>query len=181
MEIKIKYPKLFSKRNLIKYSILSWWLTPIAKFELQEILQKKSIQLHFPEIQAYLYSKECMLATLFLENDLKHEDLFGNLLTSGIYENVIDPSGKRRRVRKSDFVTLYLQFRKKPKTKVFRRGYNDHGSMADPNKKAIREEEFIENSSKQYEIELQRTKESLISKTIINESLLFLYELKGID
>lgn len=180
-EIRVKYPKLFSKRNLIKYSVLSWWLTPIAKFELQEILQKKAIQLHFPEIQSYLYSRECMMASLFLENDLKHEDLFGNLLTNGIYENIVDTNGKHKRLHKSDFVTLYLQFRKKPNAKVFRRGYNDHGSMADPDKKAIRDEEYIELSTKQYELELQRTKESLLSKTLINEMLIFLNELEGID
>lgn len=175
-EITLRVPRLFKKEYIIKYSILSWYLDPWTQFELQEFLRKKCTQLGFFEIEAlYLYSKELMLYTIFSENDCSHGSLFGNILQPGVYENitVISPEKtKKLRVKKSDFIFLSLKQRKPPKKKVYRRGYNDHGSMPPWDKKARTEANMLLDY---YERELERQRSQLHSK---NKQLEYLYEMK---
>lgn len=180
-EIRLKIPTLASKRNLLKYAILSWYIPEVTRWELQEFIRNRAISLHFPEVAAYCYSKEVMTYLLYSENDLKHSDLFGNILQRGIYIYHKDSSGDRVKVKIDDFVSLTLKYRSKPKKKVFRRGYNDHGSLADSSKKAIQEEEGKELGQQQLEIELRRVTEKLQLSNLINQTLLSLQDLEGID
>lgn len=175
-EIKLSVPRIFKKSDIIKYSILSWYCTTWTRFELQEFLRKKCTQLRLFEIETlYLYSKELMLYTLFRENDCTHGNLFGNILQPGIYINNYyqDFEGiKKIRLKKSDFIKLVLSTRTKPKKKVFRRGYNDKGSLP-PFDKRARIEANTESLTF-YEKELERNREQLLAK---NKQLQFLLEM----
>lgn len=139
-DISIKYPKLFSSRSLIKYAILSWYLPPYTQILLQEVLEVKATRLHFPEVKSYLYSKKYMLANLYLETDYKHSEIFGNLLTKGVQNNIRTSEGEKRRITATDSVLLVLCNSSTAKRKVRRRGYNDQGSRAPKGVSAAREE-----------------------------------------
>lgn len=176
LELQIKIPRVFRKRDLIKYSILSWYVPSLTQFELQEILRQKSVQLHLPEIQSYLYSKEVMLATLYLEIDYNKNDLFGNILQNGIYNFIRTDDGKRKKIKIKDQIILSTKHRNKPRKKVYRRGYNDHGSLPPfdevERRKVLRESESL--SILQARIELQRTYEKITASNRIMKGLEFL-------
>jgi len=138
---EVELPRSYQKRFLIKYSILSWYLPVQTGFELREILQKRALEKQYIEIASYCYSKECCLRALYMEIDLRHNDLFGNLLKepmsyiSRTYQ--VSPTEEPRRVkfRVADSVILKLRSPRRARPKVYRRGYNDHGSTTPDDKK----------------------------------------------
>lgn len=176
-EVRIHLPKIFRKTDIIKYSILSWYLNPWTQFELQEFLRRRCTQMKYFEIETlYLYSKDLMMYTLFRENDCTHGSLFGNILQPGIFENNYyqTPEGpKKIRKKRTDFCYLSLYFRKRPTKPVYRRGYKDHGSLPPWDKKARTEAIMSINT---YEKELQIQREQLLAK---NKQLELLYEMKS--
>lgn len=162
---KIRIPDVHSKRSLLKYCILSWSLPPLARFELQEVLRKRSQQHHFFELISYLQSKEVCYCLLFLETDYRLNDVFGNILQPRSNIWVKTPSGGRQRISVPDEIILELRHQPTPRRKIRRRGYNDHGSMADDSerarRKALEEDEFL--TKKHYLMELQRNIEKVKS------------------
>lgn len=98
---------------------------------------------------SYLHSWELCVFKLFQEDDLTLSDLFGNVLK---YErNEKDKTGKIHKVKMDLNISLFLWTKPNPRKKVFRRGYNDHGSLADPNEKARTQE--LKNELSQFVLE----------------------------
>lgn len=175
LETVLKIPKLYRKKDLVKYAILSWYLPEWTKFELQEFLRQKSAQLHFPEVGSYIYSKEVMLASLYRENDYKKNDLFGNILQKGVFVWQQTSSG-RIRIKQPDLCFISTKRRKKARPKVYRRGYNDHGSLPpeDIKKARIEIKKDINLELEQAKIELRRTVESQTASILIMEGIIWL-------
>jgi len=160
----VKFPRVFTKRGLLKYAILSWFLPDQTRFELQEILLQRAKQRNFPEIASYCYSKKFCLKALFLEIDLSLTDLFGNLLREGSYINrpscvqIPGEPNLSKRVKVPDSVKLILLLPKKKKRRTFRRGYDDHGSTTPDDKKGRKEfSHDIRSWTQQNLIELERS------------------------
>jgi hypothetical protein len=128
-EIFINYPKLSTKRDLVKYSILSWFLPPYTRFELQEVLRQKALAHRYFEVEVYLHSKELCAGALYLETDYRLNDVFGNILQKGIFCWTKTLLGSRVKVKNKDFCFLKLKNKQKPKHPQRKRGYNDHGSL----------------------------------------------------
>jgi len=150
---------------------------------LKEILRRRALEKGFWEIESYLYSQELCFRALFLEIDLKHNDLFGNLLKKGTFvwrnfakatgEDSIEGESPRRKAFVPDKIHLTLKTPGKSKRKIRRRGYNDHGSLP-PKDSSIRKKEFLKDFSRDLEqeaIELRRTKFSLSAQNRILELL----------
>ena len=156
LEIRLIYPKIFSERVWIKYCILSWFVGPYTQFELQEVLRKKGDQLKVQNYESYLESKDLCFFSLFLELNVKHSDLFGNILQPGVTENARDSEGKKIRLNKKDVLKLTLRSQPKAKKKVFRRGYNDHGSLPAADERARREANEFKGSQEQWNLELEK-------------------------
>jgi len=133
----LRVPK-FSKRRILRLCILSWYLPEVTRWELQESLRSKMKETNLLQMGSYLHSKQLCLFKLYLEDDLTHNDLFGNLLVKNY--KVREPnSNKIRFIEVREEVFLYLWTRPKPKKKEFKRGYNDHGSLADTSETARRD------------------------------------------
>jgi len=179
---EVRLPRCYSKRFLIKYSILSWFLPELTAWELRETIRRRASEKQYYEIECYIYSKDCCMLALFQEVDLRHSDLFGNLLKSS-YTYIRPTFDKQQeatlsqqdRVKRkvADFCSLLLVRPKKSLPKTFRRGYNDHGSKA-PDDVRIRREEFqkdIFNTLEHEEIELRKVRFALQQRTRIHEIL----------
>jgi hypothetical protein len=178
-EFKLKLPRLFSERALIKYSILSWYMPDSTRFELQEFLRKKAHQQHFPYIEVLTSTKEIMMMSLFTEQRLKLPDLFGNVLTEGSWYWMRTSSNKKVKVLCKDFCLLTLENNtSKPKTKVFRKGYNDQGSRAEFDIAVARQEwrGSAEQRLLQAQIELRRQEEHLQASKWIREIAVLLQD-----
>jgi len=178
----IKIPRSYSKRFLIKYAILSWYLPTFSSWELRETLRQRAKEKLYYEIDSYLYSYDCCNLALFQQVDLSHSDLFGNLLKET--HTFIRPSTKMttepldnrgsRKVKVRDSVTLRIHVQGYSKPKARRRGYNDQGSKAPDDKRILREEIQKDwfNTWKNEEIELRRTQYSSQSRARIHDILL---------
>ena len=163
---EIDVPKLNSSRQILKYIILSWYLEePVSQFCLQERLRERCTQLKlFDYRELLLYTKELFLYALFRDPDLIKNDLFGNILTPGVYENFHYPEAtdkdgtfrksSKRRKKVPDRIVLKVVRQKKASKSAFKRGYNDHGSMATISEKARREANTdpIEHLARELEI-----------------------------
>jgi hypothetical protein len=111
------------------------------------------------------------MQALYQEVDLSHSDLFGNLLksnTSPVRHKISSATGDealdRPDIKKwvTDFCLLELVIPAKVKPKVFRRGYNDHGSGRPNHKSGLGEySEDITLDCLQERIELRRAQFSL--------------------
>lgn len=180
-EIRLSIPKIFKKDYILKYAILSWYLDPHTRFELQEFLRNRCTQQSLFEFKfLYLESKELLLYTLYRENDCKHGHLFGNILQPGVYEtikyNLPDGSPEEIRRVKDDRFVLFEYIQPKTKKPAFKRGYNDHGSQAPDDVKVRRQ---LNESIYSYEKELEKQNSILLAK---NKQLKFISEiLEGID
>lgn len=166
VEYKVDFPRTFNKRALIKYAILSWFLPEFTSWELRETIRTRAFEKQYVELSCYTHSYDCCMKALFQKVDLSHSDLFGNLLkqtTSPIRvrlskaqgEDALDRESLKRQV--ADFVALRLILPGKAVPKVFRRGYNDHGSCRPNDKSGLGE--YTEDDSLeilQEHIELKR-------------------------
>lgn len=177
IEYKLSFPRTYNKRALIKYAILSWFLPTHTAWELRESISKRAREKQFWEIGCYTYSFDCCLQALFQEVDLSHSDLFGNILknnTSPVRHKISSAQGKdvleKSEIKKwvTDFCILDLAIPAKEKTRVYRRGYNDHGSGRPNHKSGLGEySEDIQLDILQERIELKRAQFSLKIKTRI--------------
>lgn len=154
-EIVLQFPRLFSVRNIIKYAVLSWWLPDWTRIELQEVLRIKALKLDYPEVGAYLYSRELCIFALYRETDCSHSDLFGNLLQNGVFENINTAEGSRR-IKKPDLIRLKIKFDPSPLRVNRKRGYNDHGSYSSISERARKVADQSAGQALQLEIELKR-------------------------
>lgn len=143
-EIKIKFPNLRTEAHLVKYSILSWFMGPLTRFELQEILRTKAVAQRYEKVEVYLHSYETCAAALFLEIDYKLNDVFGNILQRKILEYTRDESGRKYKREVNDTFSLYLVELWNPKSTQRKRGYNDHGSSP------TTQEKFWRQTNKEY-------------------------------
>lgn len=157
-EIKLHISGLrnFSRRRLMCLIILSWFLPEITRWELQESLRAKLKEQNLFEWSSYIHSYELLVFKLANEDDFTLSDLFGNVLKSITCVRESDPQ-KFKSTLKGLKIHIFLGNKPKPKKKVFRRGYNDHGSEADPSQKARTEE--LQNEGTQFvlEEELRKT------------------------
>jgi len=168
---KIRMPRTFNKRALIKYAVLSWFLPTHTSWELRETIQSRAREKQFWEIGCYTYSFDCCIQALYQEVDLSHSDLFGNILkstTSPVRHKITSVTGQedmntpylKRRV--TDFCLLELVIPAREKPKVFRRGYNDHGSGQPNHKSGLGEySEDVELDNLQEWIDFRRAQYSL--------------------
>lgn len=148
---------LFTKRSLIKYAILSWFLPPLTQFELQEILRSKARAQHYIEIESYIYSYELCALAIYLETDYSQNDVFGNILQEGNMVNGFDLSGKKKKVNSRDYCFLNLNRKSRIRRPQRKRGYNDHGSSASLQTKVIKKLNQEYGSQKSYQRELELT------------------------
>lgn len=180
-EVRLVYPKIFSWRVWIKFAVLSWFLKPYSQFELQQVLEKKAAQLRIQNYQSYLYSFDLCCVALLTSPEVSTNDLFGNILQPGTREWILTAEGKKMRVSKPDLIILTLRSQRKPKKKVFRRGYNDHGSLPAADQIARRSAN-ISSDSEQYQIELERNNFELTAQCDLLKTLKIHLELQeGID
>jgi len=178
---KVNIPKIYSNRFLKKYAIISWFLPTYTQWELREVLRQRAIEKQFPELGSYLQSKKCCLMTLYLQTDLTHSDLFGNLLkTNTSFQKITikkdpengDSENGTKKVPVTDFCTLALVRPAKAKPKVFRRGYNDHGSYREDHEKGRDAFKYdYQSDLLQEEIDLKRAQFSLLWRYKINQVL----------
>lgn len=181
LEIRLVYPKIFSERTWVKFAVLSWFVNPATQFELQEVLRKKGEQLKIRNFKSYLESKKLMVFTLFLEANFRSNDLFGNILQPGTMENYRDSEGKKKRVLRKDVLKLTLQRPKKAKKKVFRRGYNDHGSLPAADERARRLADEFAGTIEHRILELERNSWKLtIQNDLLSIEKLFEEVVRGI-
>lgn len=180
--LRIEIPKVFSKRYILKYSILSWYLDPYTQFELQEFLRKictnrkELFDIRF----LYLDSKEIMIYTLFRENDCSTSHLFGNILTNGVYEQLHykSPEGKslKKKVFTQDKIKIYEYLQPKAKKLAFKRGYDDHGSLTPEDEKGRKKANMESNA---FEKEVEKQIEELRSMSKLEKFILEIRQ--GID
>jgi hypothetical protein len=154
-EIKLRVNLPLQKNQLLQLCILSWWMPPITKFELQEFLRKSCRQnLNFFDYQIYLNSKELCLAALFLETHVSKRTLFGNILTGKYMLRQKDSTGRKLVSKHKLKVLLEIELHKKPRKKEYRRGYNDHGSL--PPTDEVNRRKVSEDISTSLHLELEK-------------------------
>jgi hypothetical protein len=179
-EINLCYPKLFAERDLVKYSILSWYLPPHTAFELQEVLRNKASKFRFEKLEVYLQSKKLCLLALFLRTDYSLNDIFGNILrnkTWVYFLNIL--THKKEKMEVSDFCYLKLTKRPRPKWIERKRGYNDHGSTPSERAKVQRILNRDYGDQVFLEYERKRTEFQLLSKNRV--LLLQMKLMEGVD
>ena len=177
-EIRLKFPKIFSRKNLLKYSILSWYMPFLTRFELQEVIRRKAEAAQFSEIKIYLHSKKVCAFALFRETDYSLNNVFGNILQKGIFINLKDDFNKNHRIKSKDF--CYLTLQRKPKVLIAerKRGYNDHGSLPSDSERNYKEVNRVYGNLHFLEIEQKRLNFQILSDIRLSEILL---RFEGID
>lgn len=155
-EHRLRISRPFNSQLFLQYAILSWYLPPISRFELQESLRNYCTHdLNYWDYQIYLESQDLMMAAIFRETHVTHRTLFGNILT-GYYFQKVTENGKTRTIKSKVRIKLTIEVPSRTRPKVYRRGYNDHGSSAPEDKKILRRELETEGNKIQSEIELER-------------------------
>jgi len=205
LELRILVPRAFTRRSLLKYAILSWYLPEVSRFELQEYLRRTAERINYPELTIYINSREICFSALFLEYDYRKNDLFGNILQPGVYiwkNNTLLSSeylefrdlsesekkvfSKEKDLRSKtavpDQILLIPVHPRKPKKKVFRRGYNDHGSRPELDVAIARKEQKYDAywTEQQLKIENRRVQSKLHQQNRLFEIILWQVE-EGID
>jgi hypothetical protein len=84
-------------------------------------------------IDSYIYSYNTCIWKLWRCDDYDYNDLFGNVLDNRILENSV--LGDRSTFRRLQCF-LYRKNKPKPRTVARKRGYDDHGSLANTSVKA---------------------------------------------
>jgi len=177
MWFEIRLPRNFSKNFLIKYALLSWYLPEITSFELREIIRKRATEKGFFELASYCHSKKLCSLAFFREIDLTKSELFGNIIQEGSIEisKFSDPDSgqlKTKRIRIPDFCFLVLRSPQRATPRVFRRGYNDHGSTTPDDRKGRNDYKLDWRSTQEQNIiELRRMEFSLQEQNRILELL----------
>jgi len=177
-EIKVSFERVHTRNDLLKFCILSWYLPEITRYYFQDELRETIEKTNFYEFKIYLESNELCLFTLYRENHVSHISLFGNILNDKITKRINLPQGKTVRVKKKFFIKLVLSEKSVPKKKTFKRGYDDHGSLA-PQSRSIERKELsmdLNNQNLQEEIERKRI-EKQINYAFLKYKLL--YKLQG--
>jgi len=168
-----------SPRDVLKMAILSWWMSPQTAHEVQDVLRILIRQKHMLYLDCYLQSKEITLALLYLETDVKHSDLFGNLLLLKMRKTFRGSDGEKEISRRFQVkipdLELTWEIPPRPKKKGFRKGYHDHGSMATISqrnlRKGIREHRPLQE--RELLLEMRDLSDFAQSRRKINECILW--------
>lgn len=156
-EIKLRINRPLQQGQILQLAILSWWCPPLTQFELQESLRKEcTSNLSIFDYQIYLESKELCLAALFLETHVSKRTLFGNILTGKYRVRQRVPGEKTITFLKNLKVQLEIELYREPRKKVYRRGYNDHGSLPPTDTVGIRKLNEEISTSLHLELEKKR-------------------------
>lgn len=126
----------FSQRNITMLSILSWFLPEITRWELQESMRFRIKMNNMVGAESYLYSYNLCVFKLYRMDDYTHSDIFGNILDPRVLQGAV--LGDRKSFRRLR-VWLYLPWKQRPETGERKRGYNDHGSLANASSQARNE------------------------------------------
>lgn len=152
---KLPYPVIFS------LACQSWWYPDELRASVQFlILEEERIRWNFchEELDLVLHDKPTCI--LYLQEQVYTKGwnwFFGTILTDK-WSCITRDGNSRIFELKKVLPRYFYQIKKKPQPQQRKRGYRDHGSLGDYNKKVRLEEQRIDYSSRQSEEEYQTKK-----------------------